>query len=217
MTAILLPIKNLDDAKQRQGSVLSRQQRSRLVWAMLIDMSKALNESTLADTVVVVTGDARVMQHAHRQGWEVVKENNQVSESDSVDRASMLLRKRGLDSVLRLPGDIPLLRARDVDSLMKEKIGSPGALLVPSRDGSGTNALYRSPPDVFPSHFGQNSVERHMAEARRVGVNLRLVENMRVALDLDDPVDLFDFWRIGQGTFTWKVIDEFGLMHHKVV
>lgn len=217
MTAILLPIKNLDDAKQRQASVLSPEQRSRLAWAMLIDMSNALNESRLAEMVVVVTGDARVIQHAHRQGWEVVKESKQVSENDSVDRASSLLRKRGLASVLRLPGDIPLLRAQDVDSLLEEKVGSPGALLVPSRDGAGTNALCRSPPDVFPSHFGQHSLERHKAEARRAGVGLRLVKNSRVALDVDDPVDLFDFWGIGQGTFTWKVIDEFGLMHHKVV
>lgn len=217
MTVILLPIKKLDDSKKRQGLVLSPEQRLRLSWAMLIDMSKALNDSVLTEMVVVVTSDPRVIQHTHKQGWYVVEEDKQVSESDSVDRASIFLRKQGLTSVLRLPGDIPLLKAGDIDSLLKEEIGSPGALLVPSRDGSGTNALYRSPPDVFPSHFGRDSLERHRVEARRAGVNLRFVENSRIALDLDDPVDLFDFWKIGHGTLTWEIIDGFGFMNGKVL
>ena len=149
-------------------------------------------------------------RHARRQSWEVLEEERQVSESHSVDAASRLLMDRGCSAVLRLPGDIPLVKTRDVDSLLHRAISNPGALMVPSRDGSGTNALLRSPPDVFPSCFGQGSFALHRAAAKRAGVSLEVIENARLGFDLDTPNDLVDFWRIGQGTCTWQVLDEFG-------
>ncbi len=210
MTAILVPIKNLEAAKQRQGPLLTRKERSRLAWAMLKDVTRALNGSSAAQGIFVVTADPDVAEHGRRQSWDVLEEPRQVSESHSVDAASRLLRDRGFSSVLRLPGDIPLVKTRDVDSLLRSAIGNPGALMVPSRDGSGTNALLRSPPDVFPSCFGQGSFSLHRAAARRVGVSLEVVENARLGFDLDTPNDLIDFCRIGRGTRTWQVLDEFG-------
>ena len=208
MTAILLPIKNLGAAKQRQGALLSQEERSRLAWAMLKDVTQALNESRAAERIFVVTGDPQVAEHARRQSWEIMEEERQVSESHSVDAASRLLLEKGVSSVLRLPGDIPLLKATDVDFLLERGIGNPGALIVPSRDGSGTNALLRSPPDVFPSYFGQGSFALHRAAAQRVGISLEVVENARLGFDLDTPADLLDFRQIGQGTRTWEIINE---------
>ena len=208
MTAIVLPVKNLEAAKQRQGPLLSAQDRSRLVWAMLKDVTQALHESQEAERILVVTADPQVAEYARRQSWEVMPEEGQVSESHSVDAASRLLLQQGVSSVLRLPGDVPLLRASDVDSLLERAIGSPGALMVPSRDGTGTNALLRSPPDVFPSYFGPGSFELHRAAAQRVGISLQVVENLRLGFDLDTPADLLDFWQIGRGTRTWEILDE---------
>ena len=110
MTTILLPIKNLGAAKQRQA-LLSQEERSRLAWTMLKDVTRALNESRAAERIFVITGDAQVAEHARRQSWEILEEERQVSESHSVDAASRLLLEKGISSVLRLPGDIPLLKA----------------------------------------------------------------------------------------------------------
>jgi len=63
-------------------------------------------------------------------------------------------------------------------------------ILVPSRDGTGTNAILRRPPDIFPSQFGPGSFARHLAAARAAGISWRILENPRIALDLDDPDDL---------------------------
>ena len=208
MTAILLPIKNLGAAKQRLAAVLSPAQRSRLAWAMLKDVTQALNESRSAERIFVVTGDPQVAEHALRQSWEIMEEERQVSESHSVDAASRLLLEKGVSSVLRLPADIPLLKATDVDSLLEREIGNPGALTVPSRDRSGTNALLRSPPDVFPSYFGPGSFALHRSAAQRVGISLEVAENARLGFDLDTPADLLDFRQIGQGTSTWQVVNE---------
>ncbi len=208
MSAIVLPVKNLVDAKRRQGPALSREERSRLAWAMLEDVTQALRESKTAERILVVTADPQVAEHARRQSWEVMEEERQVSESRSVDAACRLLLEKGVSAVLRLPADIPLLKARDVDSLLERGMGNPGALIVPSRDGSGTNALLRSPPDVFPSFFGPGSLALHRTAARQAGISLQIVENARVGFDLDTPADLSDFWQIGQGTRTWEIVNE---------
>ncbi len=42
---------------------------------------------------------------------------------------------------------------------------APSVVIVPSHDGTGTNALLRSPPDLFPSHFGPESFALHLKEA----------------------------------------------------
>jgi 2-phospho-L-lactate/phosphoenolpyruvate guanylyltransferase len=61
---------------------------------------------------------------------------------------------------------------------------------VPSRDGTGTNALLRSPPDLFPSHFGPGSFAKHLQEARRRSARFRIVKNPRIAVDIDELDDL---------------------------
>src|SRR5262245_42245723 len=67
---------------------------------------------------------------------------------------------------------------------------APSAVFVPSYDGTGTNALLRSPPDLFRSHFGPASFSLHLEEASRVGATIKIVRNERIALDIDEPKDL---------------------------
>ncbi|MFQ5740452.1 MAG: 2-phospho-L-lactate guanylyltransferase [Acidobacteriota bacterium] len=211
MTVIIVPIKELKVAKRRQAPLLSSEERSQLARAMLADVTKALNQAHLVERIVAVTRDSWAVQHALHQGWDVILEEALVSESHSVDRASALLREQGASAILRLPADIPLLRAEDVDSLLENEVGCPGALLVPSHDGLGTNALLRSPPDAFPARFGSNSFSLHRKEARRCGVSLEVLENSRIALDLDQPSDLLAFQQWEEETSTGRLIAELNI------
>ena len=73
----------------------------------------------------------------------------------------------------RRPVDLPLFTAADLSSVFAAVAAGNQVVLVPSRDGSGTNALYRSPPTLFPSRFGPGSRELHVHEAHplaRLGV-----------------------------------------------
>jgi 2-phospho-L-lactate/phosphoenolpyruvate guanylyltransferase len=209
---ILLPIKDPFNAKQRLATVLSSGERTQLVWAMLEDVGRAVAASKSADRIVAVAHDPTVIRFALSRGWEVITEGQQISESHSVDHASYYLGQQGATAVLRLPGDIPLVEAVDIDLLLSAVADSRCALLVPSRDGSGTNALLRTPPDAFPSRFGRNSFQLHHREARRAGVPLKVIQNPRVARDLDEFSDLADFWEHGRGTFTREVMDKLDLM-----
>jgi 2-phospho-L-lactate/phosphoenolpyruvate guanylyltransferase len=68
-------------------------------------------------------------------------------------------------------------------------------VIVPSRDGTGTNAILRRPPDLFPSHFGPGSLAKHLAEAAAARAACRVIDLHRVALDIDDPGDVSEFIR----------------------
>ncbi|HJZ66776.1 MAG TPA: NTP transferase domain-containing protein, partial [Blastocatellia bacterium] len=139
MNALLIPIKDPANAKSRLASLLAGDERRRLAWAMFEDVSRAVAGARKPGRVVMVTSYQPAIERARALGWEVLVEEFQVSESASVDWASRILSERRFDTVMRLPADIPLVRAEDIDALLSVDLNSPGALLVPSRDGTGTN------------------------------------------------------------------------------
>jgi 2-phospho-L-lactate guanylyltransferase len=190
MRAILIPVKDLTRAKQRLAFLLPQESRTRLARAMLGDVFAAVAGARSADAVFVASSDACALADARARGWERLPETEQHSESRSVDAASRLCAARGVTALLRLPGDLPLLRSADIDAVWASCPREPGAVLVPSRDQTGTNALLRTPPDLFPSHFGPGSLARHLAEAQRHPAGGRLLRLPRIELDVDDESDL---------------------------
>jgi 2-phospho-L-lactate guanylyltransferase len=130
------------------------------------------------------------METAAKFGWEVLREEHQVSESASVDLASRLCAERGVTALLRLPLDLPLVQPGDIDDLLVTDCRAPATVMVPSRDGTGTNAILRTPPALFPSHFGPNSFAKHRSEAERVGARTIVRRNPRLEMDVDDEADL---------------------------
>ena len=157
---------------------------------MFEDVSRAIVGARKPDRVVLVTSFRPAIERARSLGWNVLIEESQISESESVDWASRILSERGFAAVMRLPADLPLVRAEDIDELLSIELDSPGAILVPSREGTGTNAIIRTPPTLFPSRFGPNSLALHKEEAARAGVECVVVNNARVALDIDEPADV---------------------------
>jgi len=190
MRALLLPIKDLRNAKQRLADVLSPEQRFGLAEAMLADTMRAVRGIRSATKVFVITNYEPAALAAEQNGWELLREMEQTSESASVDAASLLCEQRGVTSLLRLPLDLPLVQAADIDCLLEMRCPAPGMLIVPSRDGTGTNALLRTPPALFSSRFGNGSFAKHIAEAQRAGAVPIVHRNKRLEMDVDDQTDL---------------------------
>jgi 2-phospho-L-lactate guanylyltransferase len=190
MRALLLPVKDLRQAKQRLASFLNAEQRLGLAQAMLADTVRAIRGVSQAEKIFVVTNYIPAMEAAEQNGWELLREDRQISESFSVDYASMQCAKRGVTALLRLPLDVPLVQSSDIDELLAVECAAPGLVIVPSRDGTGTNAILRTPPSLFPSHFGSGSLANHCAEAQRVGAQILVRRNARLEMDVDDETDL---------------------------
>jgi 2-phospho-L-lactate guanylyltransferase len=190
MRALLLPIKDLHNAKKRLIGVLSQDERFALAEAMLADTIRAVKGIRFAEKIFVVTNYEPAMHLAEENHWEILREEQQISESHSVDVASQICEQWGVAALLRLPLDLPLILSSDIDELLAADCQPPGLLIVPSRDGTGTNAILRSPPTLFPSHFGTGSFAKHLAEAESARAHVSICRKPRLEIDVDDESDL---------------------------
>ena len=190
MKAIVIPVKEFREAKKRLAPQLSPDDRAALAQAMCEDFVRVVAAVRGADRIFVVSKEPQVLSRARDLGWETIAESRQISESDSVDAASRYCAERGVEALLRLPVDIPLAEPSDIEAVFENLAAAPSAILIPSSDGTGTNAILRSPPTLFPSHFGPHSFLRHLAEAEACGVRAQVFRNPRLELDIDEWQDL---------------------------
>jgi len=188
--AILIPVKNFAESKQRLADHYSAAERAALAEALCEDFLRIVAGVRGVDRVFVVSQEPRALAWAREKGWDTVVETAQISESHSVDAASRHCAEQGVSALLRLPIDIPLATARDIEALFRHAEDAPTTVIVPSRDSTGTNALLRSPPTLFPSHFGPGSFALHLDEAKRCDACVRIMRNARIELDIDEIEDL---------------------------
>jgi 2-phospho-L-lactate guanylyltransferase len=208
-TVILVPVKDPARAKARMAPVLTPEDRCRLASAMFEDLIRILKP--LSDPVVLVTDSENAAKIGRKLGWRVLWETVQITESASVDEASRQLAHEGTGAVLRLPADIPLAQSQDIQQVLDVRPGKWSAVLVPSWDCTGTNAILRAPPNLFPSRFGQNSFVLHTQESLRVQARLEVLENSGIALDLDDPGDIIRFLERDSDTATSRLLADLKL------
>ncbi len=210
MRYILIPVKDLARAKQRLASLMSQPERTRLAWTMLENTFAAAAVTRNVDRIAVVTLYSPAIALAESYGMEVILETEQISESASVDFGSKEARLRGATAVLRLPIDLPLVTTEDIETILDHDGDEPSKLsrvvIAPSRDGTGTNAILRRPPDLFPSHFGPGSLAKHLKEAGQAKVECKVINLPRIALDLDDPADVAEFMKRGQGSPVYELL-----------
>lgn len=196
----LIPMKGFRNAKQRLTPVLSSAARAALAEAMFRDVLRQVRVSHGLSATFVVTGDDQVAAIAAAMGAEVIRENGENGETSAVDLARLKLQDAGREAVLILPGDLPLLRAADVERMIAQIVpgaAAPFALLVPSHDRRGTNALLLAPPEIIKLGFGFDSFAFHMNQVRAGGLPMRYLESEHLALDIDEPKDLDRFLAYG--------------------
>lgn len=194
--AALMPVKGFRNAKQRLSPLLGPAARELLAETMFRDVLHQVLLARGLTGVFVVTGDERVAAIATAAGAAVLRESAENGETSAVDFARLELKRAGCEAVLIIPGDMPLVRAEDVESVLAQVPAdavAPYALLVPSHDNLGTNALLLAPPDVIALRFGHDSFTFHMSQVTAQGLPARFVENRHLALDIDEPQDLKRF------------------------
>ena len=147
-TLAILPIKSFDEAKQRLRDELDPTPRRSLVEAMFSDVLIALRRTKLVDQVLVVSADNVAQRIAGGYDAMVVQDEDLGHNQAAAQGAARAL-ELGVDRVLMVPGDCPLLSPTELDELLGRPVPSPSVLIVPDRHGTGTNALVLSPPDAL--------------------------------------------------------------------
>lgn len=187
---ILVPVKNLANAKQRLAQVLEQSSRTDLAHAMLADVLDALAEAA-ADDVSLVSSDPFALALASHHRFAVISDDSNLSETDAIEMATRVCESRGIETTLVIPADIPLIEGADIRAIY-EAAPAKGTVLVPSADQRGTNAVLRRPAAVFPLRFGNDSFMPHLAAAVATRATCVVLSLPRIALDIDRPEDLQD-------------------------
>ena len=178
MQFVIVPFKNFLEAKSRMRKTVSYDTTIKIVKIMLEHVLSEIKNSKKSDKNFIVTKDKEAVKIAEKFGFDVLLEEKQSGESSSVDWAS------------RLPADLPLIESRDVDEIFERSNETNSSILVPSRSGLGTNAFLRSPPEIVPSFFGSNSMEKHIAAFEEKGADYSIVKNENIGFDVDSGEDL---------------------------
>ena len=192
----LIPVKGFRNAKQRLSAFLGSAEREALAEAMFRDVLRQVLRARGILETVVVTGDDKVAKIAVSLGARVILENAETGETAAVDFARTSLKAAGREAVLIIPGDVPLVRRGDIEAVLAQVPDgqiTPFALLVPSHDRLGTNALLLAPPDVIKLRFGYDSFNYHISQVSAEGLPIRCFDNEHIALDIDEPKDLEKF------------------------
>jgi 2-phospho-L-lactate/phosphoenolpyruvate guanylyltransferase len=141
--------------------------------------------------VAVVTSDPFARDLAARFNFEVIADDGNGGETSAIAMATAQCCDRGARSTLVIPADIPLIEVADLRKIA-DAAPPQGTVLVTDAAGRGTNAAWRSPADLFPLRFGNDSFRPHLAAARSTGLPYVILELPSLARDADRPEDLHE-------------------------
>jgi 2-phospho-L-lactate/phosphoenolpyruvate guanylyltransferase len=186
-TIAILPVKRFGAAKQRLAEMLGAGSRQALAHAMFSDVLASLRRVPGLDSVTVVTADRAAESAALAERVRVVRDTEEAGQSQAALIGIREAQAAGIDRVLLVPGDTPLLDPAEVADLLER---APAIAIVPDRHGTGTNALVLSPPGAIEPSFGPGSFARHTAAAEAAGVRHSVERVPTLMLDVDTPEDL---------------------------
>jgi 2-phospho-L-lactate/phosphoenolpyruvate guanylyltransferase len=191
MIFAILPVKSPRNAKQRLKGFLTVQERETLARLLYRQTLAALCQAEGIDRVVVATSDGEIAAHARCSGVLLFEESEQVSHSVSADAACLRSMEMGASTVLLVPIDVPTVTPADFSLLAAS--ARPGLIVVPSSDGTGTNALVRTPPNCIQSRFGPGSFRAHLDQAISNGIPADVLRLPGLMFDIDTPEDVAEF------------------------
>jgi len=212
---IIVPVKRLDMAKSRLSPLLSVNDRKQFCLEMLKDVLTTIKMAKYIRQTVVTSRDKTALQLAKDFDALSFKESELGLNQAVLEVINWCIRKGAL-SALILPADIPLVTPLDLNRILSSREDS-GVVTSPSRSGEGTNALLLAPPNIIPTFYGPYSFRRHMEEAQKRGIKIRVLRSSRVALDIDTVEDLTTFLSFkAKKTYSYCFLKEKGVRERLV-
>ena len=185
----IVPVRSLADGKRRLAGVMEDAERA------------ALNEEFLVHTLAL----AAALPRPDNRGESGLRRSlptppppapcmSPIPGAGSTRRSRPGAKRRGgagRGGYVVLPSDLPTARPDDVLALAQA--ASPVAI-APDRGRQGTNGLSLDSGLDFAFRYGPGSFAAHVVEAERLGIAPEVIDNPRLALDIDTPRDWRD-WR----------------------
>jgi 2-phospho-L-lactate/phosphoenolpyruvate guanylyltransferase len=200
MAQVVVAVRGGLDAKTRCAESLDGPDRARLTAAMLEDMLAAVVRCEEAAATWVVTPTPELAELAGRCGARaILQDDRQNGLNAAFGQALALVGEQApYDSVVLMPGDLPLLEPDDLGAAIR-LLRTHGVVLAPSLDGGTGLVGMRAGAPLEPA-FGPDSFRRHAAEARRAGLSIAVVVAGSLSHDVDRPDDLAHLLEHGPST-----------------
>jgi 2-phospho-L-lactate guanylyltransferase len=177
--AVVVPVKAFRAAKVRLAPALDPPARA----ALARQLAGVVVAAAAPLPVAVVCDDDEVRTWALAAGAQVVwcpgrGLNGAVADGVAAVRAD------GIETAVVAHADLPLATS------FAWVADFAGVTLVPDRRRDGTNVVAVPTAAEFSFAYGPGSFERHQAEAARLGLPLRVIEDPALGWDVDVPEDL---------------------------
>jgi len=189
----VVPIKFLADAKQRLADLLAPAQRRELCAAMASDVLARLSACSALEGVLVVSPDPDVKALAERFACDYLPETELGVQGFNAGMNATVARlaEAGVSGVMIIHGDLPLLSDEDLATMLDTHAGldAPAVTIATDRHGLGSNCVLCSPATGFEFQFGENSLRKHVSQARDKEMAVRVLRLPGTALDIDTADD----------------------------
>lgn len=187
----LIPVKGFDRGKSRLSEVLPPVERAALARSLFEHVVQVLRESPDIDAIAAVSDSAEARAHAEGLGVLALADAERSRGlADVVDSALRDLEQRGAASVLICMSDLPELTVQDI-AVVTRQLEESDVVLVPDLAKQGTNVIAVKPATGLPSCLGhEDSLERHQARARSLGLSVSIQLSSGIGFDVDGPGDL---------------------------
>ena len=184
----IVPVRSLADGKRRLASVMEDAQRAVLNERFLVHTLGLA--AALPGPTILVSPDPAVAAHP-AAGKTIRVFDPGRGLNAAIEAGRERARREGAERIVVLPSDLPTARQEDIQALA----GAAGTVAIaPDRRRQGTNGLSVAVRLDFAFRFGAGSFAAHLAEAERLSVASDVIENPRLALDIDTPED-WRHWR----------------------
>lgn len=194
MVWAVLPLKDFVNAKQRLSGVLANHERRHLFHTMVEDVLTVLAGHPSLQQTVVVSDDPSAALLAEHYGVECWPESdfNASGLSAVVDAVAARLAAQGVESMLVVHGDLPLLTSAEITALVNlhQQAVAPAITIAPDTRDDGSNCLIASPPDVIRYQYGKGSFKKHCQAAQQLAATVNRLALAGASRDIDNPADL---------------------------
>ena len=178
---VVVPVRAFRSGKSRLAPLLDADEREELARHLAERVVAAAGDLS----VVVVSSADEVVAWAAAAGLDVIPDPSFLDAAAAAGLEHFV--GLGVERVLIAHADLPLVR--DLTPLTVDG-AEPIVVAVPCHRDDGTPLLSLPASADFRFSYGPGSFRRHAAEARRLGLSLRVVLTPELRRDVDDVSDL---------------------------
>lgn len=186
---VVIPAKGLAAGKSRLMDVLLPSEREALNRAQLVRTVRAAAGAFGRLQVFVVSPCERVEAIVRAEGVGFIREPVPPGLNEGLERARSLLLREGDTPLCVLPVDLPAVGEGVLRELLSRR-SADRAVIVPDREGGGTNFLRLPAGCAIPFSYGPRSFAKHLRLMEQADWAREIVMDSCLRDDLDHPYQL---------------------------